>query len=211
MMSSLCEILFIIYILMILLFILYLIIAEYYNVRVRATIAANTTTTSIPILDEQLKRIDCKQQRTFCTADSDCAQLCTRSVDDEMLQIEYKCNDINTCTQSVRTSSGENNQHQSIKCNRLFGFIPTLTADEIFQPYWICLNTRPHIFDSSTQDYHPYICAGGNRTQLNPSNLYNSCVCPETKIKVRDEFRDGIPLCVSRNQLSLFPNFTPGN
>lgn len=63
---------------------------------------------------------------------------------DDIIQTEYKCSDINICTQSLLTVEDGN---APIKCNRKFGFFPILTADKFIQPHWICLNTRPYIFN----------------------------------------------------------------
>lgn len=147
------------------------------------------TQTNIPILENVFKRAQC--DNVYCARDDDCKQICSA---------QYKCNTINRCVQSdidIET--------KPITCKREFGFYPILTADEIFQPQWTCLNTRPDIFDDN-QEYRKYICAGGSN--LDTQNLFDSCVCGEGKIKVRDDFRGSIPLCIDSDQLSLFPNFS---
>lgn len=194
-------VLFIIYLIALLVFVIYLVVVEFYNKRVRQTIN-NNTDTSIFSIDE-LKRIKCNEHKVYCIKDDDCLQICSRPLD-EMLQSEYKCNEFNVCTQSVLTNE-ENDNPEDLNCKRNFGFYPVLTADEIFSPYWICLNTRPYIF-TNQQQYHPYICGGSD--QLDPDNLFDSCQCPDNKIKVRDEFRSTIPICIDQNQLPLFPNLT---
>lgn len=191
--------LFIIFIAFVLALIVYLICCQYYNQRVRrknANVSSNDVVVGIPKLEEIFKRSRCADDKniTYCARDSDCAQICQSD--------QYKCGPNNTCTQFDTGTT----QPQTIECNRKYGFYPILSAaDELFAPQWICLNTRPQIFNSK-QQFHKYICDGSD--QLDPNNLFETCVCRPGKIKVRDEFRD-IPLCVYRNQLPLFPNFTP--
>lgn len=198
---------FLVYILLILIIFIYLIYFKYYNQNTKDILLKNTKpiiSTKMSLLDTTNKSAkDCNKQTVFCQHDSDCMQLCSIN---EAILIQYKCNEINICTQSVLENETTNNT--PIDCNRKNNFIPTLTADEFFQPHWICLNTRPQLFDDKTQDFHTYICAGGNRTALNQDDIFNSCVCDENKIKVYDEFRNNIPLCIEKKQISLFPNFT---
>lgn len=201
------EILFIIYLLLVLSFILYLVIFEYYNTDVRENLKNNINTkTSITIAKDELNRINCHEKKIYCTRNTDCLQICSNAIDDE-LQVEYKCNEINICAQSLLTTNNDNSTTPTVSCNRDFGFFPILTADEIFQPHWTCLNTRPYLFNDQ-QQYHDYICAGGDRKNLDPRYIFESCICPADRIKVRDEFRNNIPLCVEKHQLSLFPNFS---
>lgn len=189
--------------LFLLLFIIYLIIYEYFNRNVRKNITNNIQTTSTQLLDENIAKIECDKEKVYCANDYDCLQICSNAIS-ESLKMEYKCNEINTCIQSpLKTDHNSDNE----TCNIEFGFLPILTADEIFQPTWTCLNTQPYLFDK-TQQFHSYICAGGDRSRLDPKNIFNSCLCRDNKIKVRDEFRNEIPICIDKNQLSLFPNFT---
>lgn len=202
------SLLFTVYVALILLLIIYLILGEYFSSRIRRTLRDNTNTqTSISPIDALKNRIECDKRRIYCANDNDCLELCTRAIDD-ITQVEYKCNDINICTQSTLINGDETTS--SLLCNRDFGFIPILTADEIFQPHWVCLNTRPNVFDNR-QQYHSFICAGGNRSSLDPDRLFDSCLCPPATIKIHDEFRPGLPICVDKHQLPLFPNFTIKN
>lgn len=156
---------------------------------------------------DELQRVrSCNEQKTYCTKDDDCRRICSTPSTGE--NIIYNCNELNVCIQSIGAHGDDNSQTTtSVFCNRKFGFFPVLTADEIFKPHWICLNTRPNVFDDN-QNYHPYICAGSDISHLNPDEIFNSCICPHDKVKVRDEFRNNIPVCIDQHQLSLFPNFT---
>ncbi|WBR61439.1 per os infectivity factor 3 [Drosophila suzukii associated hytrosavirus 1] len=199
------EILFIIYLLLLLSLILYLIIFEYYNRNVREKLKNNTTTTtSITTANDQLNRINCQDKKIYCTNNTDCIQMCSHTINDE-LQVQYKCSEINVCTQSLLTTEEETNINPN-SCNRQYGFFPILTADEFFQPHWICLNTKPYLFNDK-QQFHSYICAGGTKN-INPQNVFDTCICSDDQIKVRDEFRNGIPLCIDKHLLPLFPNFS---
>lgn len=151
---------------------------------------------------DELSKINCEYKEIFCSNDNDCLQICSNAINDN-LQTQYKCSEIKTCIQSKIESTKTSTE---ISCNRDYGFIPILTADEFFQYRWICLNTLPYIFNDN-QEFHKYICDGGNKNQLDIKDLYNSCKCPSNKIKVRDEFRNTLPICVDKHQLSLFPNF----
>lgn len=210
-----------------------MIIGEYYNTHIRkifrlnnnvdtsivSTTSSMTLTTSSPL--EDTTKINCKETLIYCNQTSDCLQLCARPFD-TVDKITYKCTKNNICIQSPVNIDDSTIQSTIPKCNRKFGFYPVLTADELFQSEWKCLNTLPHIFSDKTQDFHPYICAGGDRSKLDPANLFESCICNNNtiggnnnrtenitnKIKVRDEFRTGIPICVEKHQLALFPNFT---
>lgn len=196
-------ILFIIYVILLLLFILYLIIFKYFNKNVRDNLKNNTEPTSSTSTINELNRINCREKKIYCLTNNDCLQMCTHATDNELL-IQYKCSSVNVCTQSILNNDDENTK---IICNRKHGFFPIITADEIFQPRWTCLNTRPYLFNKN-QEYHSYICAGGDRSKLDPDNIFNSCNCSSDKIKVRDEFRNDIPICIEQKKLSLFPNFT---
>lgn len=189
-------------------FVLYLITFEYFNVKTRENLKNNSKTqTSLYTLNDELSKKNCNDSKIYCTNDSDCLQICANAIDIE-LQTQYKCSTINICTQSLLNSDNSDNQSLNKKsCNKDFGFFPVLTSDEIFQSHWTCINTRPSIFNDQ-QQYHQYICSGGNKDNLDHRDLFNSCKCPNTKIKVRDEFRTDIPLCIDKHQLSLFPNFT---
>lgn len=158
--------------------------------------------TSTSTLNEK-NRINCRDNQVYCVTNNDCLQLCSHAIDHELLT-EYKCNEMKFCSQSILTDDKEK---PDIDCKKEFGFYPVLTADEIFEPHWICLNTLPHLFGDN-QEYHSYICAGGDRTKLDPKKIFESCECQGDKIKVRDSFRSDIPICVEKNQLSLFPNFS---
>lgn len=195
------ETLFIIYTLSILILILCLIIFKYFNVKVRENLKNNTDPS--PTNTNELNRANCANDKIYCINDNDCLQMCSHATDKEFLT-QYKCNEVNVCTQSKLDNENENT---NIFCNREHGFFPILTADEIFQPHWVCLNTRPYLFDDN-QEYHSYICSGGDISKLKPSDIYGSCICGEGKVKVRDEFRNNIPICINKAQLSLFPNFT---
>lgn len=197
---------FIVYIILIMLLIIYFIVFIFYNKKIRATISENLTTeTSLyPLNTNDIRRRkDCGSSQIYCSTDNDCKQICSHAIDDTLLS-EYKCSDIKTCTQSILT--GENNDTSIVKCIKEFGFMPVLTADELFQSHWICLNTLPHIFNNQ-QNYHPYICSGGKIDRLVPQHLFDTCICNGKDIKVRDEFRSDIPICLNPEQLPLFPNF----
>lgn len=198
------DILFIVYIICVLVLVLYLIYFKYFNSKIRNNLVANTETTTSVLTDNEIRKIDCKTKTIYCSNDYDCLQVCSNAINDS-LQMEYKCSEVNICTQSPLLNSNENTDLTAI-CNTNFGFFPVLTADEIFQPQWTCINTQPYLFNDQ-QQYHPYVCANGNREKLDPKKVFESCVCPAQQIKVRDEFRNNIPLCVDKNQLSLFPNF----
>lgn len=186
------------------LFIVYLIVFKFYNKQVRGNLRKNAnTTTSILNMDE-LGKPNCAEKKIYCVNNDDCLQLCSHAIDDE-LQTQYKCNEINTCTQSILNSDDE---QTPIVCKKDYDFYPVLTADEIFQPRWTCLNTKPYLFNDK-QEFHHYICAGGDQSKLDPKAIFESCVCGQGKIKVRDEFREFIPVCIEKNQLSLFPNLIP--
>lgn len=187
---------------MILILIVYLILFNYFNRKIRKNLKDNMTTeTSLALVDDELNKIKCNERTVYCYSDNNCRELCHNSVTDK---VDYKCGPNNICTQSQLVA-------EDIKpvenCNRKFGFFDVLIADEIFEPYWTCLNTRPHLFNDK-QDFHTYICAGGDRSKLDPQNIYESCICSEDKIKVHDDLRQDIPICIEKHQLSLFPNFT---
>ena len=196
------EILFIIYLLTLLSFILYLILFKFFNKNVRENFKRNTKTSTTIFTVDELNKIKCDDKKIYCANDNDCIKMCAHAINTD-LQTQYKCNEINVCTQSILNT--ENNS-TSIHCNRENGFFPVLTTDEIFKPHWICMNTRPYLFDDN-QEFHKYICAGGDKYQLDSNNIFDSCNCSGNKIKVRDEFRNNIPLCIDKHQLSLFPNF----
>lgn len=196
------EFLFIVYLFLLLSLVLYLIVFEYYNKNVRENFRNNTQTTTSIFPVNELKRIDCGKEQIYCTKNSDCIQMCSQKND--KLQIEYKCSETNICLQSPSENDADD---ATVSCNRNFGFYPILTADEIFQPHWICLNTQPHIFNDN-QEYHKFICAGQDRSKLDPKNIFDSCTCKNNTVKVHDEFRQDIPICINKHQLSLFPNFT---
>lgn len=196
------DILFIIYLILLLSLIVYLIAFKYFNKNVRENLRNNSqTTTSIDTVNNELDKVDCNERKIYCTVDGDCTQLCSNPIDNK---VHYKCSKNNVCVQSQFNS--ENNE--SLKsCNRSFGFFPVLKADEIFEPEWICLNTRPYLFNDN-QEYHSYVCSGGDQSLLEPQNIFESCICKDDKIKVRDDLRNDIPICIYKHQLSLFPNFT---
>lgn len=182
----------------------YLIIFEYFNKKVRTNLKKNIqTNTSLIAANEQLNTIDCNATRIYCVEDSNCAQLCANTID-KQFEVEYKCGEANVCTQSPLVTGSD--QRPEV-CNRNFGFLPILVADEIFEPRWTCLNTQPYLFNEQ-QQYHAYICAGGDRSKLDPKNVFESCVCAQDCIKARDDLRNDIPICIPKRQLSLFPNFT---
>lgn len=163
---------------------------------------------STPFNDDN--KLDCDLNAVYCNIDSDCAQLCNQNAaavtNSTVVGKAYKCNQFHRCIQSVNDNEPNINTNNNIpNCNRDFGFFPVLISDEVLGQRWTCLNTEPYIFDDK-QTYHSYICAGGNRKNLNPKKLYDSCKCPKEKLKVRDEFRNDIPICIDQNQLPLFPN-----
>lgn len=189
-----------------LLLVVYLVVCEFASRRTRQTLAANaeTKTTLVPLTE--LQRIDCGSRKIFCSNDTDCREICGDGGIDNDLLTQYKCSAIKTCTQTLMTGPDETTQ-QPISCDRSRGFYPILIFDEILPPRWKCLNTLPQIFDDTRQDYHSYICNGGQRQDLELTRLFDSCQCPANKVKVRDEFRNNIPICIDKDQLSLFPNF----
>lgn len=148
---------------------------------------------------DEFKRIDCENEKIYCIEDNDCLHLCTRNLN------LYKCNNFNICSQYI--SKHELDNISKIDCNKKFGFYPVLKVDEFLQPIWFCLNTRPHIF-TNNQQYHPFVCGGTNKSRLDPDNLFESCICEPGKVKVNDEFRGNIPICLEKNILTLFPNFS---
>lgn len=209
---------------MILLFILYLIIFQYYNKRIKTNIQDNIETkTSSSTLQDMSNKYNCTNKQIYCVKDSDCLQMCSLSNNEDnsgnnsnnndnnnKSLIQYKCSKRKICVQSINDNTSDNNNQNSnskILCNKKLGFFLALVSDEIFESYWTCLNSRPYLFNDK-QEYHSYICAGGNRDSLDPDNIFDSCKCSDNQIKVRDEFRNYIPICIDSKDLPLYPNFT---
>ena len=196
------ETLLIVYLLLLLSFILYLIVLKFFNKAVRTNFKNNANTSTTIFTVDELNKIKCDEKKVYCANDSDCINMCAHAIDTD-IQTQYKCSEINVCTQSVLNIE---NTNTSVNCNRENGFFPVLKTDEILQPRWICMNTKPYLFNNN-QEFHKYICSGGDRYLLDSDNIFDSCDCTENKLKVRDEFRNNIPLCIDKHQLSLFPNF----
>lgn len=193
------------YIILILIFIVYAILIRYYTANTSATssntnqLETSTTTTDV------LLQNDCNTTTVYCACDLDCEQLCTTTKNNNnAFAVKYKCNETdNICAQSQLAVDKPTDT--TLSCNQQYGFYPVLTLDEFTKPHWVCLNTRPQLFNAQ-QQYHPYICAGGDYNKLDPDNIYETCKCLNNKIKARDEFRPNIPLCLFKRELSLYPN-----
>lgn len=192
------DILFIIYLILLLVFTIYLILFKYYNNKVRQNLknVKQTETTIHSILPAQIN--DCHNKIVYCTTSKDCSHICTNANENEFI-----CNSSSICSQSTLSSTSANTAE--IVCDQNKGFLPTLTADEFFEPYWICLNTRPYIFNNQ-QKINSFVCASGKLNFRNFDTLYEDCICQGGDIKVKDILRNNIPICIQSHKLSLYPN-----
>lgn len=155
------------------------------------------------LLSASSERVSCEEQQIFCTSDADCAGLCKPHSSSSTFSSNYRCMpQENTCLAAPTIDGPEN-----YECSADKGFYPALVVDEILGAKWTCLNTLPYLFND-TENFHRYICAGGKLVyKNNPGSVFADCECDAPRIKVIDEFRGNIPICIDQYYLPLFANF----